>query len=110
MIKKDWSDIRIYQFCKHNRYTEVINESKMSVDVPFIEVTFFSNRENAKYLKLREWILDNCKKRVDICQWHLGYDNKIFLRFYNKTDLQNFYRFYDKLLYPKVIDVEVSNR
>lgn len=108
MIRKNWTDLDIYNFCRQNKHTEYHKKDKKIISIPKIEVTKFTSRNNSQFIKLRDWISTNCLSQVDICQWHLGYENNIFLKFYSLEDLYRFYKFYDKLIYTRIIDVETS--
>ena len=81
-------------FTRENKYTKSFNKDKTSSPIMY-QVLKFIDLEHPNIKKILNWCSENCKFRYDICQWHLGYDNNIFLRFHSKEDYNNFYTFYD---------------
>ena len=108
MIKKSWNDIKIANFCRENKYTQVFNsEYKKESSTPIFVVTNYKNRNAQELQRIVEWCKENCLYRFEVCQWHLGYENHIFLKFFSRQDYVNYDRFYDKAFLPR-IDVEVK--
>ena len=106
MIQKNWNDIEIFEFCKTNSFTQIFNSGKTCKDVPTYEILPIYSRDDNKLLNIMQWCKDNCTRRYELRQWHLGYGNNVFLKFYSKQDYLAFYSFYDKTAFRK-IDVEV---
>ena len=104
MIQKTWTDKRIYRFCKKHKFSFAFNEYA----TPFNsfgwseEITKYVDRNHTELVRMLDWCADNCFYRYELCQWHLGYENNVVLRFYSKEDHAKFYSFYDKTFFPKV--------
>lgn len=109
MIKKHFSDLDRLMFTRKHKYTKSFNKDKSSSSIIVYQVLKFIDLEHPNVKKILNWCLENCKFRYDICQWHLGYDNNIFLRFYDNEDYKNFYTFYDSNFFSK-IDVRIGDR
>lgn len=107
MIQKSWNDKKIVKFCRENKYTQVFNSEYKELDVPVYVITNYKDRRNTELLRAINWCKDNCLYRFEICQWHVGYENNIFLKFFSRQDYINYDRFYDRTFLPK-IDVEVK--
>lgn len=101
MIQKHWSDIQIYNYCKHNMITESYNEYNKK---PFYKefITKFISLEDVKLLKLKKWAIDNCCGHWKLCKFHPGYGNYIVFKFSDVEDFKAFDRLYDKLVHPKI--------
>jgi hypothetical protein len=106
MIQKSWNDKKINKFCRENKYTQVFNSAYKELSVPVYVVTNYKDRNNSELQRVVEWCKEHCLYRFEICQWHLGYENNIFLKFFSRQDYTNYDRFYDRTFLPR-IDVEV---
>lgn len=107
MIQKSWNDKKINKFCRENKYTSVFNPTYKQLSVPVYVVTSYKDRSHQELQRIIEWCKTNCLFRFEICQWHLGYENNVFIKFFSRHDYINYDRFYDKTFLPK-IDVDVK--
>ena len=107
MIQKSWNDKKILKYSRENKYSNVFNSDFKDLEPPIYEVTRYVASTHIDILKILEWCKANCLYRYEMCQWHLGYENKIFFKFYSRLDYTNYYRWHDKTFLPKV-DVEVK--
>jgi len=107
MIQKFWNDKKIIKYCRENKSTTVFNKEYKELDRPIYEVTRYVNTKHSDIQKILEWCKANCIYRYEICQWHLGYENNVFFKFYSKLDYINYYRWYDKTFLPKV-EIEIK--
>jgi hypothetical protein len=90
MIKKYWSDYKIYSFCKENSFCERFNTSNNGKKNTFVKTKFvYRDKENCNYA----W---------DWSQWQFGFDNHIWFRFSSPTEAKNFKRFYEDTYYRKI--------
>lgn len=105
MIQKTWTDMRIYKFCKKHKFSLFFNETKKVKDSPVYEVTRYTDRDHPDVQKILEWCRQNCTSRYVMCQWHLGYENNVFFKFFSKEDAKKYYRYYDKT-FLRSIEVE----
>jgi hypothetical protein len=108
MIQKSWNDKKILKYCREHKYSNVFNKEYKQVipSTPVYEVTRYVNSKHPDIEKILEWCKKNCLYRYEMCQWHLGYENNIFFKFYSKLDYLNYYRWYDKTFLPK-IEIEI---
>lgn len=100
MIKKYWSDYKIYSFCKENSTCESFNDSNNGEKYTFVK-TKFVYREK-EFNCLRDWAIDNCNYAWDWSQWQFGFDNYIWFRFSSPVEAKHFKCFYEDTYYRKI--------
>jgi len=108
MIKKHFSEIELLEFTRTHKYTKSFNKEKSDSSPVKYQILKFVNLEHPNMKKILTWCSENCNFRYDVCQWHLGYGNSIFIKFYANNDYSKFYTFYDSNFFPR-IDVRIGD-
>lgn len=100
MISKNWSDRKVFNYCKKNRKTEIFNTDNQGPKFHFFKTKLVSR--DTRFVELKEWAENNCKHQWDWSQWQFGFGNNIWFRFSDESELFAFKRMYEEKYYRRV--------